>query len=157
MTPPSKLGAEYLTFVLWVVTPDGRTGNSGELLISKNGEGKLNATTPAQTFSMIITAEPYFAVRVPSEIVVMEMETRKNTKGKLFPVTAYKLMKRGQYAKPGNPLALTPDLSRVPLEMYEALNAVDIAKARGADQYARYFLQGSSEPGKGGKRSHEQC
>jgi len=136
MTPPSKLGAEYLTFVLWVVTPDGRTGNSGELLINKNGEGKLNATTPAQTFSMIITAEPYFAVRVPSEIVVMEMETRKNTKGKLFPISAYKLMKRGQYAKLGNPLALTPDLSRVPLEMYEARNAVDIAKARGAAQYA---------------------
>src|SRR5271169_3696419 len=136
MTPPSKLGAEYLTFVLWVVTPDGRTGNSGELLINKNGEGKLVATTPAQTFSIIVTAEPYFAVRVPSEIVVLEMETRKNTKGKLFPVTSYKLMKRSQYAKLGNPLALTPDLSRVPLEMYEARNAVDIAKARGAAEYA---------------------
>jgi len=136
MTPPSKLGAEYLTFVLWVVTPDGRTGNSGELLINKNGEGKLNATTPAQTFSIIITAEPYFAVGVPSEMVTLEMETRKNTKGKLFPVTAYKLMKRGQYAKLGNPLALTPDLSRVPLEMYEARNAVDIAKAREAAKYA---------------------
>ena len=136
MTPPSKLGAEYLTFVLWVVTPDGRIGNSGELLINKNGEGKLVATTPAQTFSIIITAEPYFAVRVPSEMVVLEMETRKNTKGKLFPITEYKLMKRDQYAKLGNPLALTPDLSRVPLEMYEARNAVDIAKARGAAQYA---------------------
>src|SRR5271169_5366679 len=136
MTPPSKLGAEYLTFVLWVVTPDGRTGNSGELLINKNGEGKLVATTPAQTFSIIVTAEPYFAVRVPSEMVVLEMETRKNTKGKLFPITEYKLMKRDQYAKLGNPLALTPDLSRVPLEMYEARNAVEIAKARGATQYA---------------------
>jgi outer membrane protein OmpA-like peptidoglycan-associated protein len=136
MTPPSSIGAEYLTFVLWAVTPDGRTGNLGEILINKNGEGKLTATTPAQTFSMIITAEPYFAVRVPSEVVVLEMETRKNTKGKLFPVTSYKLMKRGQYAKLGNPLALTPDLSRVPLEMYEARNAVDIAKARGSAQYA---------------------
>jgi outer membrane protein OmpA-like peptidoglycan-associated protein len=136
MTPPSKLGAEYLTFVLWVVTPDGRTGNSGELLINKNGEGKLVATTPAQAFSIIISAEPYFAVRVPSEMVVLEMETRKNTKGKLFPITEYKLMKRDQYAKLGNPLALTPDLSRVPLEMFEARNAVDIAKARGAAQYS---------------------
>lgn len=136
ITPPSKLGAEYLTLVLWVVTPEGRTGNSGEILINKNGEGKLSATTPAQTFSMIITAEPYFAVRVPSEMVVLEMETRKNTKGKLFPVGEYKLMKRGQYAKLGNPLALMPDLSRVPLEMYEARNAVDIANARGAAKYA---------------------
>jgi outer membrane protein OmpA-like peptidoglycan-associated protein len=136
MTPPSQLGAEYLTFVLWTVTPDGRTGNAGEIIINKDGEGKLSATTPAQTFSLIITAEPYFAVRVPSEMVILEMETRKNTKGKLFPVTEYKLMKRSQYAKLGNPLALTPDLSRVPLEMYEARNAVDIAKARGAAKYA---------------------
>jgi outer membrane protein OmpA-like peptidoglycan-associated protein len=136
MTPPSQLGAEYLTFVLWTVTPEGHTGNAGELIINKDGEGKLNATSPAQTFSLIITAEPYFAVRVPSEMVVLEMETRKNTKGKLFPVTEYKLMKRSQYAKLGNPLALTPDLSRVPLEMYEARNAVDIARARGAAKYA---------------------
>ena len=56
MTEPSKLGAEFLTYVLWVVTPDGRTGNTGELLINKNGEAKLNATTPAQTFAMLITA-----------------------------------------------------------------------------------------------------
>jgi outer membrane protein OmpA-like peptidoglycan-associated protein len=136
MTPPSNIGAEYLTFVLWAVTADGRTGNLGEILLNKNGEGKLTATTPAQTFSMIITAEPYFAVRVPSEVVVLEMETRKNTKGKLFPITSYKLMKRSQYAKLGNPLALTPDLSKVPLEMYEARNAVEIAKDRGAAEYA---------------------
>jgi outer membrane protein OmpA-like peptidoglycan-associated protein len=85
---------------------------------------------------MIVTAEPYFAVRLPSEMVVLETETRKNTKGKLFPVSEYKLTKRGQYAKLGNPLAMTPDLSRVPLEMYEARNAVDIAKSRGAEKYA---------------------
>src|SRR5271154_5221285 len=136
MTSPSSIGAEYLTFVLWVVTADGRTSNAGEILINKNGEGKLVATNPAQTFSLIISAEPYFAVRVPSEMVVLEMETRKNTKGKLFPITSYKLMKRSQYAKLGNPLALTPDLSRVPLEIYEARNAVEIAKDRGAAQYA---------------------
>jgi outer membrane protein OmpA-like peptidoglycan-associated protein len=136
VTPPSKLGAEYLTFVLWAVTPEGRTGNAGEIFINKDGAGKLIATTPAQTFSMIVTAEPYFAVRMPSEMVVMEMETRKNTKGERFPVTEYKLMRRGQYAKLGNPLAMTPDVQRVPLEMYEARNAVDIAKSRGADKYA---------------------
>jgi len=136
MTSPSSIGAEYLTFVLWVVTADGRTSNAGEILINKNGEGKLVATNPAQTFSLIISAEPYFAVRVPSEMVVMEMETRKNTKGRLFPITSYQLMKRSQYARLGNPLALTPDLSKVPLEVYEARNAVDIAKDRGAGQYA---------------------
>jgi outer membrane protein OmpA-like peptidoglycan-associated protein len=134
---PSKLGAEFLTYVMWIVTPDGRTGNLGELLVNKNGEAKLNASTPAQTFSMIVTAEPYFAVRLPSEVVVLESEVRKNTKGKRFPVNEYKLMKRTQYEKLGNPLAMTPDLDHVPLEMYEARNAVDIAKSRGAEADAQ--------------------
>ena len=134
---PSKLGAEFLTYVLWVITPDGRTGNLGELLVNKDGEAKLNASTPAQTFSMIVTAEPYFAVRLPSETVVLESEARKDTKGKRFPVNEYKLMKRTQYEKLGNPLAMTPDLERVPLEMYEARNAVDIAKSRGAEADAQ--------------------
>ena len=136
MTAPSELGAEFLTYVLWVVTPDGRTGNTGELIINKNGEAKLNATTPAQTFAMLITAEPYFAVRVPSEMVVLENETRKNTKGQIFPVNDFKLMKRGQYEKLGNPLAMTPDVERVPLQVYEARNAVDIAKSREAEKDA---------------------
>jgi outer membrane protein OmpA-like peptidoglycan-associated protein len=137
---PSTLGAEYLTYVLWVVTPEGRTGNTGELLLSKNGDAKLTATTLAQTFSMIVTAEPYFAVHLPSETVVMETDTRKNQKGKLFPVTEYKLLKRSEYERPGNPLALTPDLQRAPLEMYEARNAVDIAKSHGAAKYAPEIL-----------------
>jgi outer membrane protein OmpA-like peptidoglycan-associated protein len=133
---PSSLGAEFLTYVLWVVTPDGRTSNTGEILIDKNGNGKLSATTPAQTFALIVTAEPYFAVRVPSEMVVLQNDPRKNTKGQIFPVNDFKLMKSAQYEKLGNPLALTPDLARVPLQMYEARNAVDIARSRGADKDA---------------------
>jgi outer membrane protein OmpA-like peptidoglycan-associated protein len=136
LKPPSTLGAEFLTYVLWVVTPEGRTGNTGELLINKNGEGKLNATTPAQTFSLIVTAEPYFAVRLPSEMVILRSATRKDTKGKIFPVSEYKLMKRGQYQKIGNPLALTPDLQTAPLEMYEARNAIEVARSHRADKYA---------------------
>jgi outer membrane protein OmpA-like peptidoglycan-associated protein len=132
---PSKFGSEFLTYVLWIITPDGRTGNTGEILIDKNGEAKLSATTPAQTFAMIITAEPYFAVRVPSEVVVLENDVRKNTKGQIFPVNDFKLMKRGQYEKLGNPLAMTPD-PKVPLQAYEARNAVDIAKTRGAEKDA---------------------
>jgi outer membrane protein OmpA-like peptidoglycan-associated protein len=132
---PSTLGSEFLTYVLWVVTPEGRTGNTGEVLTNKNGEGKLSATTPAQTFSLLVTAEPYFAVRLPSEMVVLQSERRKDTKGKIFPVNEYRLLKRSQYEKMGNPLALTLD-PNVPLEMYEARNAVEIAKSRGADKYA---------------------
>ena len=135
LKPPSTLGSEFLTYVLWAVTPEGRTGNMGEILLNKNGDGKLSATTPAQTFSLVVTAEPYFAVRVPSEVVVLQSERRKDTKGKIFPVSEYKLMKRSQYEKMGNPLALTLD-PNVPLEMYEARNAVGIAKSSGADKYA---------------------
>jgi outer membrane protein OmpA-like peptidoglycan-associated protein len=136
MTQPSTLGAEFLTYVLWVVTPDGRSGNTGEIIINKNGEGKLKVTTPAQAFALLVTAEPYFAIRFPSEMIVLENDTRKNTKGQIFPVNDFKLMRRAQYEKLGNPLAMTPDLERIPLQVYEARNAVDIAKSRAADKDA---------------------
>jgi outer membrane protein OmpA-like peptidoglycan-associated protein len=136
LTPPSKLGTEFLTYVLWVVSPEGQATNVGEIIPNKNGEGKLNATTGLQSFSLFVTAEPYFSVRRPSEMVVLENELRKDTKGRIFIVNNYQLMKRAQYEKLGNPLALTLDLKNVPLEMYEARNAVDIAKSRAADRYA---------------------
>lgn len=136
MSQPSTLGTEFLTYVLWAVSPDGRTNNLGEILLDKDGKGKLSATTPFQTFSLFVTAEPYFAVRQPSETVVLQNELKKGTKGKIFTVNDYPLMKRSQYQKMGNPLALTLDLKNVPLSMYEARNAVEIAKSRGADKYA---------------------
>lgn len=133
---PTSLGAEFLTYVLWTVTPDGTTTNLGEIPLDKNGQGKLGVTAQSQTFAMIVTAEPYFAVQLPSEIVVLENDTKKNTKGKIYPDNNYKLMKRSQYSKLGNPLAMTPDLKNVPLNMYEARNAVEIAKSQGAEKYA---------------------
>jgi len=136
MPQPTTLGAEFLTYVLWTVTPDGTTNNVAEIPIDKQGNGKLNARAQSQTFAMIVTAEPYFAVQLPSEVVVLENDTKKNTKGKIYPDNDYKLMKRSQYAKLGNPLALTPDLKKVPLDIYEARNAVDIAKSQKAEQYA---------------------
>ena len=148
MARPSTLGTEFLTYVLWAVSPDGRQNNLGEILTDKDGKGKLNATTPFQTFSLFITAEPYFAVRQPSELVVLQNELKKGTKGKIFNVNDYPLMRRSQYQKMGNPLALTLDLKEVPLDMYEARNAVEIAKTRGADKYAPEIFskaQGSLE------------
>jgi outer membrane protein OmpA-like peptidoglycan-associated protein len=136
MDQASKLGTEILTYVLWAVSPDGRTVNIGEIQIDNDGESKLKTSTQLQTFSLIVSAEPYFSVRQPSELVVLENETSKRTKGKVFVVKEFKLMKKNQYEKMGNPLALSPDLKNVPLEMYEARNAVDIAKSRKADQYA---------------------
>jgi outer membrane protein OmpA-like peptidoglycan-associated protein len=84
-------------------------------------------------------------VQLPSEEVVLENDTKKNTKGKIYPDNNFKLMKRSQYTKEGNPLALTPDLKNVPLDVYEARNAVDIAKSRGAEKYAgEIFSKASS-------------
>jgi outer membrane protein OmpA-like peptidoglycan-associated protein len=136
MPVATSLGPEFLTYVLWTVTPDGTTSNQGEITVDQNGNGKLNATAQSQTFAMIVTAEPYFAVAIPSEEVVLENDTKKNTKGKIYPDNSYKLMKRSQYSKAGNPLALTMDLKKTPLDIYEARNAVEIAKSRGADKYA---------------------
>jgi outer membrane protein OmpA-like peptidoglycan-associated protein len=133
---PTSLGAEFLTYVLWTVTPDGNTTNIAEIPIDKQGNGKLSTRAQSQTFAMIVTAEPYFAVQLPSEVVVLENDTKKNTRGKIYPDNDYKLMKRSQYSKVGNPLALTPDLKKVPLDIYEARNAVDIAKSQKAEQYA---------------------
>jgi len=135
LAEPSRLGTEFLTYVLWVVSPEGRFSNVGEIQLD-NARGKLKATTPLQTFSLFVTAEPYFAVRQPSEMVVMENELRKGTKGKIVVVGDYQLMRRSLYEKMGNPLALTLDLKKVPLELYEARNAVEIAKSRNADKYA---------------------
>jgi outer membrane protein OmpA-like peptidoglycan-associated protein len=136
LTPPTRLGAEFLTYVLWAVSPEGRAINLGEVLFDNDGTGKLKTTTQLQSFSLFVTAEPYAAVRQPSEMLILENVLRENTKGKTYVVTNYQLMKRTQYQKLGNPLALTPDLKNVPLEMYEARNAVEIARSRGAEKYA---------------------
>ena len=136
LAQPSTLGTELLTYVLWVVSSDGRASNVGEIQIKNSGEGALKATTQLQTFSLVVTVEPYFSVRQPNEIVVMENALRKDTKGRIFPIQEYKLMKRAQYQKMGNPLALTLDLKSVPLEVYQARNAVEIAKSHGAEKYA---------------------
>jgi len=136
MAQATTLGTEFLTYVLWAVSPDGRSNNLGEIIINRDGKGKLNTTTAFQTFSLFVTAEPYFAVRFPSEMVVLQNEVKKNTKARIFPVNDYPLMRRSEYQKMGNPLALTLDLKNVPLNMYEARNAVEIAQSRGADKYA---------------------
>ncbi len=136
LTRPEKLGSEFLTYVLWAASPEGRAINLGEIQPNKNGKGDIRTTTQLQTFSLFVTAEPYFAVSRPSELIVLENQPRKSTKGKIFAVKDYPLLERSQYEKLGNPLALTLDLRHVPLEMYEARNSVEIARSRGAEKYA---------------------
>ena len=135
LTDPQKLGPQFLTYVVWAVSPDGRAVNLGEIQLD-NGKGKLKAITPLQTFSLFVTAEPYFAVRHPSEMLVLENELRKGMKGKVVILDSYKVLRKATYETPGNPIGMTLDLKKVPLEMYEARNAVEIAKQKGADKYA---------------------
>jgi hypothetical protein len=136
LRPPTQVGTEFLAYVLWAVSPEGRAVNLGEVRPNNDGRGGLKATTQLQSFSLFVTAEPYPGVRQPSEMVILENDVRKNTKGRLFIVDDYKLMKRSQYQKLANPLALSLDLKKAPLEMYQARNAVDIARSRGAEKYA---------------------
>jgi len=135
LQPATKYGAEYLTYVLWAITPEGRTANLGEILLNGTS-GKLDVTTELQVFGLAVTAEPYFAVTMPSNLVVMENVVRQDTRGKIEEMDAkYELLQRGQYERLANPLALRMD-SKMPLELYEARNAVQIARATGADQFA---------------------
>jgi outer membrane protein OmpA-like peptidoglycan-associated protein len=136
LQPATMHGAEYLTYVLWAITPEGRTSNLGEILLNGSSSGKLNVTTELQVFGLAVTAEPYFAVSMPSNLVVMENVVRKDTKGKIEEMDAkYELLQIGQYERLANPLALRMD-SKMPLELYEARNAVQIARASGADRFA---------------------
>jgi len=135
LQPATKYGAEYLTYVLWAITPEGRTSNLGEILLNGTS-GKMNVTTELQVFGLAVTAEPYFAVSMPSNLVVMENEVRTDTAGKIEAMDAkYELLQRGQYERLVNPLALKMD-RKLPLELYEARNAVQIARASGAEQFA---------------------
>jgi outer membrane protein OmpA-like peptidoglycan-associated protein len=131
----SQFGAEYLTYVLWAITPEGRTSNLGEVL--RNGtSSKLDVTTELQAFGLVVTAEPYFAVSRPSDVVVMENVVRPDTKGKIELIDAkYELLQRGQYEHLANVLDLKVN-RKMPLELYEARNAIQIARTSGADKYA---------------------
>ena len=143
LQPATMFGPEYLTYVMWAVTPEGRATNVGEVIL--NGDRtKLDATTELQSFGLIVTAEPYFAVTQPSDVVVMENFIRQDTVGTIEQVDAkYELLQRGQYTLNVNPAEVSPVAlnSKVPLDLYEARNAVRIARWTGADRYAPETFQ----------------
>ena len=138
LAPATGFGPEYLTYVMWVITPEGRATNVGEVLLDGD-KSKLNATTELQSFALIVTAEPYFAVTQPSDVVVMENFVTPNTTGTIEQLDAkYELLQRGQYILNVNPADVYPmgGDSKAPLELYEARNAVRIARWTGAERYA---------------------
>jgi len=140
---PNRFGAQYLTYVVWAISPDGRAQNLGELTLDGSLKGKLSTSTPLQTFAMIVTAEPYYSVTQPSDVVVMENVVGPGTIGNVQEVNAtYELLPRkpftyevGTAAK-----AATQSVNRDQYEaitaLYQALNAIQIAQSQEADRYA---------------------
>ena len=142
LQPANRHGAEYLTYVLWAITPEGRASNLGEILLN-GANGKLNVTTELQAFGLIVTAEPYFAVTQPSDVIVMENVLRADTVGKVDEIDAkFELLQRGQYSTLAGPKAIIDP--KVPLELYEARGAVQIARATGAEKYAADTIKKAS-------------
>jgi outer membrane protein OmpA-like peptidoglycan-associated protein len=146
VTDPQLFGREYLTYVLWAISPEGRPHNLGEVMPGSSDKAKLRITTDLQAFGLIVTAEPYSAVRQPSDVVVLENVVRPDTVGKFQPIQArFELMPRGHYTleSPGarqSPLANAPKVSmdqyEAMSELYQAQNALGIARSAGAEQYA---------------------
>jgi len=134
---PTSFGNEYLTYVLWAISPEGRPVNLGEVLVGGNNRSKLETASQLQAFALIVTAEPYYAVRRPSNLVVLENEVRSDTIGSTEAVESkYELIDRGGYIPTGykfDPVVLN---AKLPLEFYEARNAMRIAESAGAQHYA---------------------
>lgn len=135
LSAPAQFGSEYYTYVLWAISPDGRAVNLGELIV-EDGKSALHAAAPLQSLCLLVTAEPYFAVSQPSNVVVLENMIPKDNKAKIEWVDAsYELLPRGQYVKniPAAELAPVSMDKKTPFSLYQARNAVRIAKASGAD------------------------
>jgi outer membrane protein OmpA-like peptidoglycan-associated protein len=143
---PQKFGPQYLTYVLWAITPEGRPVNLGEVVLKHkhDRDAEVHVTSNLQAFGMIVTAEPYYAVTRPSDQVVLENVVRPDTKADIVPITArYEALGRNEYTVDLNPadLPATSADDKTPTNLLEAENAIAIAKASGAEQYAAGPLQ----------------
>ena len=139
---PTTFGNEYLTYILWAISPEGRAINLGEILVGDNHRSKVDVTTDLQAFALVVTAEPYYAVREPSNVVVIENVVRDDTKGTTEALSAkHDFLERGGYIPTGykfDPVILN---SKLPLEFFEARNALRIAQSEGAERYANDSYQ----------------
>jgi hypothetical protein len=146
--PPTIFGTELLTYVLWAITPDGKAVNLGEVIANGSEKASMHVTSPYSTFGLLVTAEPYFSVPYPSDVVVMESAARPTTIGRLEQVQAkYELLPRGQYtmniqasqlasAEMKKQPSVSMDQYEAIVALYQARNAVQIARADGAGQAA---------------------
>jgi outer membrane protein OmpA-like peptidoglycan-associated protein len=147
LQPAQRYGPEYLTYVLWAITPEGRAKNLGEVVL-EDTKSHLDVTTDLQAFALIVTAEPYFGVTQPSDVVVMENIIREDTVGKVEQTSVkFDLLKRGvytMYVAPGKFRAVETG-KKVPLQLLEAENAVQIARYSNADRYAKDVFDNASD------------
>jgi outer membrane protein OmpA-like peptidoglycan-associated protein len=135
---PARFGREYLTYVLWAITPEGRATNLGEIQVD-DADARVRVTTELQAFGMIVTAEPYFAVTQPSDVVIIENIIRDDTKGSFEVIQAkHELLKRGSYLMNQDiaKLNLKPLEPGAPLDLAQARHAVELARVAGADRFA---------------------
>ncbi len=136
LPPASTFGGEYLTYVLWGISPEGRATNLGEIIL-KHGKSKVEVTEQLQTFGLVVTAEPYFAVSQPSDVVVLENAVKRDALGHAeFIEIKYDLLKRGQYNQNLGSMEPVAMDAKTPFEVYQARNAVRIARAAGAPTFA---------------------
>ena len=147
---PARFGAEYLTYVLWAITPEGHVKNLGEVMADASDKAHLHVTTDLQAFGLIVTAEPYNSVRLPSDVVVAENRVRPDTIGSTEPIHArFELLPRGTYTYNvpadlrglNNGPKVSMDKYEQMVEIYQAQNAVQIAQSQGADRYAADVLE----------------
>ena len=144
LVPANSFGVEYLTYVLWAITPQGRPVNLGEVMPG-GSKAEMKVTTALQQFALIVTAEPYFAVSTPSDLVVLQNTVNKDkTTGIIDVVNVhFNLLPRGAYVQTaGQNAVLNPvkPSDKSPLQLYEAINAVQIAEATGAAKYTPDIL-----------------
>jgi flagellar motor protein MotB len=155
LVAPQRFGQEYLSYVLWAITPDGGSHSLGEIVPNSSNKASLHVTTDLQAFGLIVTAEPYAAVRQPSDVVVLQNEVRPDTVGQIQPINVkVELMPRGKYTwnVPSNESTEAANAPKVSmsryealLEIYEAQNAMGVARAAGAGQYAADTLAKAQE------------
>jgi outer membrane protein OmpA-like peptidoglycan-associated protein len=141
MEEATKFGLEYLTYVLWAVSPEGRAVNLGELTLEKSN-AHLKAVTDMQTFGLIVTAEPYFAVNQPGNVVVLESVVPENVAQGEEISAKYELLGRGTYSASNERIqnAIFGIDRTTPMELFEARNAVRIAHIAAGDKYATSIL-----------------
>lgn len=132
LKPAHQFGKDFLTYVLWAVSVDGKASNLGEITFDGARPVSINVTTPYQTFWLMLTAEPDYAVVDPSPQVILYSYSAKQSasepsgtraltiKGDLFFFTHYTTYN----SSPGN-------LERAPNELLQARKALELASKSG--------------------------